>query len=96
MLLLGHVLQNFRFDEASFISQNLCSKRKDGMRDITIIISETANDHVIRAPFKLFTIKEFFLKDFSEEWHSSFLHALKAAKVAIQKLYNLSHRRPTN
>jgi len=33
-----------------------------------------------------------FSEDSSEEWHSGFLHALKAAKVTVQKLYNLHQR----
>lgn len=35
---------------------------------------------------------KFFSEDSSEERHSGFLHALKAAKVAVQKLYNLHQR----
>lgn len=42
--------------------------------------------------FNLIRIKEFFPKHSSEKRHSSFLHALEAAKVPIQKLYNLHQR----
>jgi len=35
---------------------------------------------------------KFFSEDSSEKRHSGFLHALKAAKVAVKKLYNLHQR----